>query len=147
MTRAQTHRRRKRVKTSTSQRKQCIKSRTRSEGKTWPHLQDKRARSTRRCHSRPFSHVFLKSRLQRHRTKINITDDPFMQLRCEWSAQLTLIHHSPLAIKTRASTRGLVLHSWRRSAESSDPAKYKARKFTSYSRKELIFARIKPPPS
>ena len=30
-----------------------------------------------------YSHVFLKSRLQRHRTKINSTDDPFIQLRCE----------------------------------------------------------------
>ena len=55
------------------------------------------------------SHVFSESRLQRHHIKINSTDDPFIQLRCEWSAQLTLIHHSPLAIKTRAPS-GLVLH-------------------------------------
>lgn len=73
---------------------------------------------------RPYSHVFLKSRLQRHRIKINITDDPFIQLRCEWSAQLTLIHHSPLAIKTRASTGGLVLHGV--DLRSSYPATQKA---------------------
>lgn len=56
------------------------------------------------------SHVFLKSRFEPQRIKINIADDPFIQLRGEWSAQLTLIHHSPLAIKTRASIGGLVLH-------------------------------------
>ena len=114
---------------STSRRKKCRKNRTRREGKSWSHFQDKRARCARRCHSRPFSHVFLKSRLQRHRTKINSTDDPFIQLRCEWSAQLTLIHHSPLAIKTRASTGGLVLHGV--DLRSSYPATEKAREFTS----------------
>lgn len=90
--------------------KEMHKQRHIKRRKSLPRLQGIRARLSWRCHSRANSHVFRKSRLERHRAKINIADDPFIQLRNEWSAQLTLIHHSPLAIKTRASTGGLVLH-------------------------------------
>ena len=94
-----------------------------------------------RCHLQAYSHVFCKSRLERHRAKINIADDPFIQLRGEWSAQLTLIHHSPLAIKTRASTRGtrLTSHRMNHRKRSDDAAckREKARKFISRSRNGL----------